>query len=173
MSEIRVNKWFHQSGSGGIYQDSSGNFGIGITNPSSKLEISNGYIDVGMISEQMVVGTATSATIDFSSGDGNIGYIDAPSGPISLYVKNIPTTNFNSKSISFTVVIRQGTTGYACSSVYFNGTSKTIRWSGGSVGSGSTSAIDYFSFVGIDTIGDGAIASYTLMGVKNGNYTLY
>ena len=172
MTDIKFNSWYHQSGTGGVYQDSSGNLGIGSDVPSSALDV-QGSASFGVIGEKTNVGTATSVTIDFNNSDG-VAYVGTPTGPVSLYINNIPTTNFSSKLIPFTVIINQNTTtAYACSSVYFNGTSKTIRWSGGSVGSGSTSAIDYFSFVGIDTIGDGAIASYTLMGVKNGNYTLY
>lgn len=125
------------------------------------------------VAEEIKVGTATSVTIDFSAGEGNIGIVRTPSGPISLYVNNIPTTGFVNKAISLTVIINQGATGYACSSVYFNGTQKTLRWASGTVSAGNTSCVDYYNFVGIDTVGDGAIASYTVTASANGNYRFY
>ena len=125
------------------------------------------------VAEEVKVGTATSVTIDFDGGDGNIGFVASPSGPVTLYVNDIPTTGFSNKSIALTVAINQGTTGYACSSVYFNGTQKTLRWASGTVSAGNTSCIDYYSFVGIDTVGDGAIASYTVTASANGDFRYY
>lgn len=125
------------------------------------------------VSESMKVGTGTSVTIDYDAGDGNIGIVTAPSGPVELHVNDIPTSSFNNKTLSFTVILNQGATGYACTSVYLNGVAKTIRWNGGEVATGSTSCIDYFNFVGIDTVGDGAIASYTVTGNVNGDYRFY
>ena len=125
------------------------------------------------VAEEIKVGTATSVTIDFDGGDGNIGFVPAPSGPVALYVNNIPTTGFSNKAITLTVAINQGTTGYACSSVYLNGTEKTLRWSSGTVSTGNTSCVDYYNFVGIDTVGDGAIASYIVTASINGDYRHY
>ena len=39
MSDIRFNNWKHQSGTGGVSQNSGGNVGIGSTLPSSKLDV--------------------------------------------------------------------------------------------------------------------------------------
>ena len=39
MSDIRFNGWYHQSGTGGIFQDSNGRLGIGTTTPSNDLTI--------------------------------------------------------------------------------------------------------------------------------------
>ena len=39
MSDIRFNNWKHQSGTGGVTQNSGGNVGIGSTLPSSKLDV--------------------------------------------------------------------------------------------------------------------------------------
>jgi len=47
MSDIRFNRWLHQSGTGGVYQDGSGNIGIGTSVPSSALHIDSGQIQVG------------------------------------------------------------------------------------------------------------------------------
>ena len=60
MSDIRFNRWLHQSGTGGVYQDSSGNIGIGTSTPSSALEV------VGVV-------TATSFTGDLTGNvTGNV-----------------------------------------------------------------------------------------------------
>jgi len=39
MSDIRFNNWYHQSGTGGVYQDGSGNVGIGSSVPTSNLDV--------------------------------------------------------------------------------------------------------------------------------------
>ena len=39
MSDIRFNGWYHQSGTGGIFQDSNGRLGIGTTTPANDLTI--------------------------------------------------------------------------------------------------------------------------------------
>lgn len=125
------------------------------------------------VSEDIQVGSGNTVTIDFTGGDGNIGFIDEPTGPMKLEVTNIPTSNFSSKSLSFTVVALQTSTAYACTAISFNGTDMTIRYSGGTVSTGNTNSIDYFNFVGIDTVGNGAIASYTVTSNVSGDYRLY
>jgi hypothetical protein len=44
MSDIRFNRWLHQSGTGGVYQDSSGNIGIGTSTPASHLDLGGGNV---------------------------------------------------------------------------------------------------------------------------------
>ena len=39
MSDIRFNRWLHQSGTGGVYQDGSGRVGIGSSTPTEALDI--------------------------------------------------------------------------------------------------------------------------------------
>jgi hypothetical protein len=143
---------------------------VGITTISTLIPTVSRFKSVA---EEVKVGTGTSVTIDFDGGDGNIGFVASPSGPVTLYVNDIPTTGFSNKAITLTVAINQGATGYACSSVYFNGTEKTLRWASGTVSAGNTSCIDYYSFVGIDTVGDGAIASYTVTASANGDFRYY
>ena len=39
MSDIRFNRWLHNSGTGGVYQDSSGRVGIGTSVPTTGLDV--------------------------------------------------------------------------------------------------------------------------------------
>ena len=66
MSDIRFNNWKHQSGTGGVTQNSGGNVGIGSTLPSSKLDVGGDIKVTGVV-------TATS----FSGSGANLTGIDA------------------------------------------------------------------------------------------------
>ena len=66
MSDIRFNNWKHQSGTGGVSQNSGGNVGIGSTLPSSKLDVGGDGKFTGVV-------TATS----FSGSGANLTGIDA------------------------------------------------------------------------------------------------
>lgn len=57
MSDIRFNSWYHQSGTGGVYQDGSGNIGIGISTPSDAANPSNNTIvNVGIVTANYFYG---------------------------------------------------------------------------------------------------------------------
>ena len=64
MSDIRFNRWLHQSGTGGVYQASSGNVGIGTSVPSTTLDV-NGSISATSI-------TATTGTITGNLSVGGV-----------------------------------------------------------------------------------------------------
>jgi hypothetical protein len=95
-----------------------------------------------------------------------------PSGPIILNVTGIPTgAEFDNHTLTFSVVAIQTATGYACTSVTLNGTSVTLRHSGGSVAAGNTSCTDVFNFVGLNTVGSASTTSnYLVLTNLNGLY---
>ena len=68
MSDIRFNRWLHQSGTGGVYQDSSGRVGIGTSVPTSTLDI------VGTVNATTFSGTVNSVGVStFTNGPVLIG----------------------------------------------------------------------------------------------------
>ena len=75
MSDIRFNRWLHQSGTGGVSQDSSGNIGIGSTQPLSALDLGTGNIRSHNVHS---TGIVTSIGLDINgnadiSGNLNVG----------------------------------------------------------------------------------------------------
>ena len=71
MSDIRFNNWKHQSGTGGVTQNSGGNVGIGSTLPSSKLDVGGDVQVTGVVTATSFVGSGANLTgIDTSFGSG-------------------------------------------------------------------------------------------------------
>ena len=67
MSDIRFNNWLHQSGTGGVTQDSSGSVGIGSTLPTAKLDIGGAVkIDAGIVTATTFVGNITGTAATFT-----------------------------------------------------------------------------------------------------------
>jgi len=67
-------------------------------------------------------------------------------------------------------VIRQKATARIVNAVSYNESAKTIHWQTAAAPTGNANRTDIFNFVGIDTVGDGAIASYMVLGNMNGEY---
>ena len=59
MSDIRFNNWKHQSGTGGVAQDSGGQVGIGSTIPSATLDVGGNAVFTGIITASSFVGNVT------------------------------------------------------------------------------------------------------------------
>jgi hypothetical protein len=87
-------------------------------------------------------------------------------------VTGIPTdSSFNNRVLTFSVMVNQGATGYACSAVTLNGVSATVKYPGGVVSTGSTSAYDIFNFTCINSVGSASTTSnYVVLGMVNGNF---
>ena len=76
MSDIRFNNWKHQSGTGGVYQDSLGQVGIGSTIPNATLDIGGDGYFTGIVTATTFKGAVDASTGAFTSNvtiDGNLG----------------------------------------------------------------------------------------------------
>jgi len=124
------------------------------------------------VSEKLARVDGNTVSIVYNTGSGNIGFCTNPTGNITLSVTGIPTdSNFNNQTLMFSVIVSQTGTARTCTAVTLNGVSRTIRWSGGTVGSGSTQGYDIFSFVGINTVGSASTTTnYEVLGAVNGGF---
>lgn len=137
------------------------------------------------VSDKITVSTGNSPSLAYNTGGGNVAVVYDATGPITLTVTGVPTTaDFNNRALNFSVIVRQGETGYACSSLVVNGvsfdsaytvgTSTCISYPSGTVATGSTTGYDIFNFVGVNTTGSAAdITNYNFLSVKNGDFRLY
>ena len=85
MSDVRFNNWLHQSGTGGVTQDSSGNVGIGSTLPTAKLDIGGAVkIDAGIITATTVSATTVNVggvlTYEDVTNVDSVGVVTARQG---------------------------------------------------------------------------------------------
>ena len=124
------------------------------------------------IADKTTIVSGNSVSLVYNTGGGNIAICTNPSGPITLNVTGIPTgVEFDNHTLTFSIVAIQTATGYACTSVTLNGTSVTLRHSGGSVAAGNTSCTDVFNFVGLNTVGSASTTSnYLVLTNLNGEY---
>ena len=137
------------------------------------------------IADKTTLVSGNTVSLVYNTGGGNVAICTNPSGPITLNVTGIPTdSSFDNRAISFAVIVQQGTTAYACSSVTLNGvafdstytvgTGTHIAYSGGTVGTGNTSGYDVFNFTGINTTGSASTTTnYKLLSNVNGDYRLW
>lgn len=149
--------------------------------------ISFSEIDVDVIKNNTIVEKLTADTFDSSVGIVTLTYStnsmvaickDA-SSDITLKVDNIPTTSdFDNRSLSFSVIVINTGVARTCTTVYFNNQSMPIKWFGGSIEKAlsggvtrGTSGYDIYNFIGINTVGPASnISNYEVLGVVNGNF---
>ena len=82
MSDVRFNNWLHQSGTGGVTQDSSGNVGIGSTLPTVMLDVE--HIKTGIITATTVSATTVNVggvlTYEDVTNVDSVGVVTAREG---------------------------------------------------------------------------------------------
>ena len=137
------------------------------------------------VADKVTVATGTGVTLAYNTGGGNVAAVYNANGPITLTVTGIPTTSdFNNRVLNFAVMVRQGATGYGCSSLVLNGVvfnstaavgvSTRISYPSGTVAAGSTSCYDIFNFIGINTTGSAStMTNYNFISIKNGDFRFY
>lgn len=109
-----------------------------------------GGVDIQELREYVideVIGDVTANVLTADYSTGNIYYVNtAPSANFTLNLTNVPTNN--GYSVSVTVVVTQGATGYIPSAVQVAGVSQTLRWTTGTAPTPTSSAgkLDIFSF---------------------------
>ena len=62
MSDIRFNNWKHQSGTGGVVQNSGGKVGIGSTQPTSMLDVGGDVKVSGVVTATAFHGSGANLT---------------------------------------------------------------------------------------------------------------
>lgn len=140
---------------------------------------------IASIADKTTIVNGNSVSLVYNTGGGNVAICTNPSGAITLNVTGIPTdSSFDNRAISFAVIVRQGVTAYACTSVTLNGVAfganattgvqTHIAYGSGTVATGTTSCIDVFNFTGINTVGSAStMTNYKLISNKNGDYRYY
>ena len=147
MSDIRFNNWKHQSGTGGVSQNSGGNVGIGSTLPSSKLDVGGDGKFTGVV-------TATS----FSGSGANLTSL--PAGQLTGALPAISGANLTNLNIPVNSEWSFGSTGIT--------TTKNLGI--------NTSTVDNYETVGAANsfrgiyIGDGSLIFNARLDNPNGYY---
>lgn len=142
-------------------------------------------VRLASIADKISIQSGTGVTLTYNTGGGNVVYMTSASGPVTLNVTGIPTdSSFDSRAISFAVIINQGTTAYACTNVTLNGVAfganatagvaTHIAYVSGTVATGSTTGLDVFNFTGINTTGSASsTTNYKLLSNVSGGYRRY
>lgn len=167
---------FQTDGTTRVAITTTGLVGIATTNPITTLDVrgSASFTDTRLnsVSEKSTLVSGNTVNLVYNTGGGNVAICTNPTGPITLNVTGIPTdSSFDNRVLTFTVIVIQGATGYACTTVNLNGVPEVIRYPGGVVSVGSSDAYDIFNFTGINTVGSASTAAnYQVLGMVNGNF---
>jgi hypothetical protein len=147
------------------------NVTAGVSSISGALKVATGMEKVHRHSGNTVTLTYN------STSSSNVGYTTNPSGDITVNVVDIPTSSdYDDHSITFAVIVNSTGTARTCTAVNLNGTSRTIRWAGGSLsaalsGVTTTTGHTIFTFTGINTVGSASTAAnYQVLGTVSGGF---
>lgn len=152
-------RFFENGGSArGFYLDiASGSGGAGTS--------LSGTITVQAIREKTVDGIISSNTLTCSHLDAGVFYVTSPIANFTVNVTNLPTDDGFTATVS--IFVQQDATGRIPNALQIAGTGQTIKWSGGSAPTPTSSSgkIDVFTFTMIRRG-----SSWTVLGSANLNY---
>ena len=106
-----------------------------------------GRLDTVNLRESFADLTITANVTVMNFNETNIGFIaSAPSANFTLNITNVPTDNL--KTISVTVMVTQGATGYIPNVLQIDGSAQTIKWLAGvtPTPTSSLNKVDFFNF---------------------------
>ena len=156
------------------YYGSADNLNFGILNATELRSVAN----TESVTSDKFDSSAGTVTLTYGT-DSMVAICTNPSSNITLKVNSIPTTSdFDSQSLSFSVVVINTGVARTCTTVYFNNQVMPVKWFGGSLTNAlsggvtrGTTGYDIFNFIGINTIGPASnISNYEVLGVVNGNF---
>jgi hypothetical protein len=137
--------------------DTSGNLGIGTTNPSASLHVSGTMMIQGVIERVNVTGSAPPSTLNVDAISGSVFYLSGSSANNwTINFRGSAATSLNSimypgQSMTFAVLVNHASVGYTASVHQIDGASITPRWQGGTLPSGSGTSTDIYSYTLIKT----------------------
>ena len=182
MSDIRFNNWKHQSGTGGVSQNSGGNVGIGSTLPSSKLDVGGDIKVTGIVTATSFVGSGANLTgIDATAIQTGTTKIQTSATLISNQVSGSGIATVQAGGLDVTGIITA--TGFKGDGSNLTGLPASSEWSFGSTGITTTknlgintSTVDNYETVGAANsfrgiyIGDGSLIFNARLDNPNGYY---
>ena len=111
MSDIRFNNWLHQSGTGGVYQTSAGNVGVGSTVPRTALDVA------GIVTASSFSGVNITASGDSTFG-GLVG-IGTDNPTVRLDIVDSGSPNIALRGSSFPSIRYSGLDGTTDAEIYY------------------------------------------------------
>ena len=182
MSDIRFNNWKHQSGTGGVSQNSGGNVGIGSTLPSSKLDVGGDGKFTGVVTATSFVGSGANLTgIDATAIQTGTTKVQTSATLISNQVSGSGIATVQAGGLDVTGIITA--TGFKGDGSNLTGHPASSEWSFGSTGITTvknlgiqTTTVDNYETVGAANsfrgiyIGDGSLVFNARLDNPNGYY---
>lgn len=126
----------------------------------------SGLVTIAESTESLATGTISANVFTADFATSALFYITtAPSANFTINVTNLPTTDNRVTVLSFFVI--QGATGYIPSALQIGGASQTIKWSGGSAPTPTSSSgkVDVFTFTFIRRS-----SAWEVLGTSDTNY---
>lgn len=147
----------------------TGNVGVGITTPTSRLHV-NGTMTLEEVLEKAnITSTAMGANSTIDVLDCAVHYYTANStANTTLNIRGNSSVTLNSvmsvnQTLTIAFLITNGATASRVANVQLDAVNTAIRWSGGAAPTGSANSTEAYSFTIIKT---GAAAQYTILGSK-------